>query len=112
MKNTTARPRGFSSPLGPNLTNLPTIAGFVTGGPLYAEAPEEASGVDPWCQTGAIGGSWRQLEACSGVRRQDEVICIAEGRPSAKVDGGVHDENPRQLPWPAPHLLLAPMCVP
>jgi len=57
MKNTTARPRGFSSPWALNLTNLHTITGlrgsavwFVTGGPLNAEAPEEA-----------IEGAWGRL---------------------------------------------------
>jgi len=55
MKNSTARPRGFNSPWGPNLTNLPNITGlrgsaewFMTGGPLYAEAPDEAHKEVSW----------------------------------------------------------------
>jgi len=35
----------------------------VTDGPLYADAPEEAS-----------GDNWRQLEANRGARWQEEVV--------------------------------------
>jgi len=66
----------------------------------------------PLVLNGAIGGSWRQLEAHGGVRRQEEVVCMAEGCPSAKVVEGVRDESPPQHPWRAPHLLPVPMCVP
>jgi len=68
----------------PNLTIYTTLlcdvaqrGWFVTGGPVYAEAPEKASGV----ALGVKRGNWRQLEAIRGARR-----CAEAGR--GRLHGG------------------------